>query len=96
RGTIIATGKNIRICRNTPVQPDDPTRYGDMTSKDAETIEERIDGAIYGDQNVVYAEVAAALEQGTPFAVCPEDALQLSRTFDAIRTSGETGDVVRL
>ena len=96
RGTIIANGKTIRICKNIPAQPDDPTRYGDMKSKDEAMVEETVQGAPYGDQNVVYAEVAEALQRGAPFAVAPEDALQLSKTLDAIRKSSETGDVVTL
>lgn len=95
-GTVVVRGMDVRICRNTPPRPDDPTHYSTMKSKDAEVIEETIEGAVYGDQNEVYAEAADALCGKRPFAVQPEHALELSRVLDAIRTASEEDRVVSL
>jgi len=96
RGTIIVRGKSLRICKNTPARADDPTKFKTMQSDGAETIEETIDGPVYGDENDIYAEVARALRGEETFAVTPADALELSRVLDAIRASSETNQVVTL
>ena len=96
RGTIVVRGDTIKICRNTPSRPDDPTKYATMKSGSAGETEEKLVGAQYGDQNQVYAEVALALKGERDFPVKPEHALELSRVLDAIRTSDAENRVVSL
>lgn len=61
-----------------------------------ETIEETVEEAVYGDQNQIYAEIAAAIRGEKPFPVTPSDALELTRTLDAIRISDAENRVVTL
>jgi predicted dehydrogenase len=96
RGTIVVNGNDFTVFKNTPASPDDPTNVGGMASSGDETIEETVEGQIYGDEDEIYAEIASALRGETPFAVTPDDALELSRTLDAIRTSSEENRVVEL
>ena len=96
RGTVVVRGANVKTYRNTPTMPGDPTRYSAMKSSHEDVTEETVPGPPYGDQNTVYAEVAEALSANTAFAVLPEDALQLSRVLDAIRTASEQNRVVTL
>lgn len=96
RGTIVVRGNEMTVYRNTPAAPDDPTKYSTMRSTDERTDTETIQGAMYGDQNEIYKEIAAALRGTKDYPVKPEDALELSRTFDAIRTASEENRVVQL
>ena len=66
RGTIVVRGKKLTVYRNTPATPGDPTRYSTMTSRDEQVTEETVDGAVYGDQNEIYAEAARALTGEQP------------------------------
>ena len=96
RGTIVVTNEEIRIHPKTPARPDDPTRFSTMEAgNDGGTTEKRGKSS-YGDQFRIYAEIAQAIRGDRPYAVPPEDALQLSKTFDAIRLSNETNQVVTL
>jgi len=96
RGTIIVRGDHVKIYRNTPGKPDDPTKYATMKSKDESVTEETLGGAKYGDEVHIYAEIAQAVLGEKEFAVTPGDALGLSRVLDAIRTSSEENRVVQL
>ncbi|MFH1008562.1 MAG: Gfo/Idh/MocA family oxidoreductase [Candidatus Latescibacterota bacterium] len=95
-GTIVVRDQDLTVYRNIPDRPDDPTQFGTMKSLDEEIIQEKIEGALYGDEHRIYAEIAQALRGEKPFPVQPSDALELSRVFDAIRTSSEQDRVVRL
>lgn len=96
RGTIVVRGKEITVHSQTPASPSDPTRYSSMKAESEDERTETLDGVSYGDTNEVYAEIAAALTTGKPFPVRSTDALELSRVFDAIKESGETGKAVLL
>jgi len=95
RGTIVVQGNQFRIHRKVPPAPD-ATAYAATTSPDEQVIEETVAGALYGDTDEIYAEIAQALRGEREFAVKPADALELSRIFDAIRTASEQDRVVRL
>lgn len=96
RGTILARGRNLTIHRHTPAMPADPTQYAGMRSAANETTEETVAPAIYGDEAVIYGEIAQALRGEKPFAVTSGDALALTRLMDAVRKSSETNRVVAL
>jgi len=96
QGTIVVRGSDMKIYKNTPAQPGDPTKFATMKSVREEVIEEKIGGAVYGDENQIYAEVAQCLKGERPFPVTPEHALELSRVLDAIRQSNEEDRVVKL
>ena len=96
RGTIVVRGRKMTIYHNTPVMPDDPTRYATMKSQDESVTEEALEGAIYGDEKEIYAEIGASLKGGGDYPVKPAHALQISRVFDAIRTSAAEDRVVVL
>ena len=95
RGTIVVRGSNIKVYRKTPHRPDDPTRAEDMKG-DEEPDEENVSWTVFGDENEIYPEIAAAVRGEKDFPVRGADALELSRTFDAIRTSAEQDRVVHL
>ena len=96
RGTIVVRGRDLKIYRNVPDRPDDPTQFTTMKSSEEETIEETLEGPLYGDENEIYAEVARAIRGEKAFPVAPADALELSRILDAIRTASEENRVVIL
>lgn len=96
RGTIVVRGKEITIHSQTPASPSDPTRYSSMKAETEDVRTETLGGVSYGDTDEVYAEIATALTTGAPFPVLPQHALELSRVFDAIKESGETGKAVNL
>ena len=96
RGTVVARGRRLKIYRNTPAQPDDPTRYATMKSKDENLTEETLSGNIYGDEKEIYALIGADLQGHGNYPVKSAHALQLSRVFDAIRTSNGENRVVTL
>jgi len=96
QGTIAAYGNRITIHRHTPAMPGDPTQYTGMRAVVSEKREETVGPDIYGDETVIYGEIAQALRGGKPFPVRPADALGLTRLLDAIRLSSETNRVVEL
>jgi predicted dehydrogenase len=96
RGTIVVRGRDIEITRRVPVQPGDPTNYASMKGSEGETVTEPLEGAVYGDEKQIYAEIAAAIRGETPFAVTPAHALALTRTLDAIRLADRDNRVVPL
>lgn len=96
RGTIVVRGRNIKIYRNTPAQPDDPTRYATMKSTDESVTEETLEGHVYGDEKEIYGIIGRSLLGQGDYPVKPAHALALSRVFDAIRTSAAENRVVVL
>ena len=96
RGTIVMRGRKLTVQKNTPVQPDDPTKYATMRADGKDIIEEEVGPAIYGDEVLIYAEIAKALRGECPYPVTPAHALQLTRVLDAIRTASNENRVVML
>ena len=96
RGTIAIHGDKMTIHKTVPATPDDPTQYKTMKTQDEQRDEETITGAVYGDETAIYVEIASALHGDGEYPVKPEHALQLTRVFDAIRTSAEENRVVLL
>lgn len=96
RGTILISNAKLILHRATPPQPDDPTRFTSMQATDESRTEELLEGSIYGDEHEIYSEIAAALRGQSAYAVRPEDALELTRVLDAIRTSAEENRVVSM
>lgn len=97
KGTIKVEGQKMTILQNMPANPDDPTQAQKMTSKDTTNAkEETLEGDLYGDQYKIYAELAAAVRGEKEFAVKPEDALELSRILDAVRTASTENRTVSL
>ena len=96
RGTIVVRDRQVTIYKTTPARPGDPTQYATMKSGGDEVIQETLEGSVYGDEIEIYAEIAQALSGHREFPVAPADALELSRTFDAIRASSEQNRVVTL
>jgi len=96
RGTIVVCGKELKIHRSDPGQPDDPTRYATMQAKEDSVVEETLKGAIYGDEHEIYVGVARAIrgEGEAPFST--DDALEVSRILEAIRISNDENRVVAL
>ncbi len=96
RGTIKIHGNKLKLYCGTPAHPDDPTAYKDIDGKQEHIREETLNGALYGDEVAIYAEVAEALRGSTPFAVTPSHALALTRILDAIRASDNGNCLVQL
>lgn len=96
RGTIMIDGKELTIIKGEPAKPDDPTKFSTMSVGGNTTIKEELEGAAYGDEYEIYADIAAAIRGEREFAVKTEDALTLSCILDAIRTSSREDRVVTL
>ena len=94
QGTIVVYGNRVTIHRHIPAMPGDPTQFASMKAAVSEKIEETVGGDIYGDEAVIYGEIAQALHGGKPYPVKPADALYLTRLLDAIRLSSESNQVV--
>jgi len=95
-GTIVVRGRHVKVCRHAPGRPDDPTAFATMKAGEDETTEETVEGALYGDTDEVYAQIAQAVRGEAAFPVTPDDALGLTRVLDAIRTASEEDRVVAL
>ena len=96
RGTIVVRGNHLTMYRRTPPRPDDPTDYVHMKAAGEETVEETLEGDLYGDTDQIYAAIAQSVRGEKPFPVTTADALALSRILDAIRTASEQDRVVVL
>lgn len=96
RGTIIVQGRQLKLLRQTPAQPSDPTRFSTMQSAPAEITEETLDGAPYGDEDAIYREIGAALRGEQAYPVTPADALAVSRVLEAISISSTENRIVTL
>jgi predicted dehydrogenase len=96
RGTATLIGRKLKVVKQTPARPADPTQFSTMQAQPAEVLEETVEGAVYGDENVIYKEIAAAMKGEAPYPVPVEDALQLSRVLEAIKVSSAENRVVML
>lgn len=95
-GTLIARGAEIILHQGRPESPADPTDPAAMQSQEPLLTRQSVAGARWGDAREIYSEVAAALRGEGEFGVSPEDALELTRILDAVRTSSERGEVVEV
>jgi scyllo-inositol 2-dehydrogenase (NADP+) len=96
RGTAVMIGRKLKVVKQTPARPADPTQFSTMQAKPAEVLEETVEGAVYGDEQVIYRELAAAVKGESVYPVSADDALQLSRVLDAIKISSSENRVVML
>jgi predicted dehydrogenase len=96
RGTIVIDGKSLKVHTSVPGNPADPTQYATMQAKADTVTEETLEGAQYGDEYEIYIEIAAALRGEGNAPVSLEDALEVSRMLQAVRTSHEENRVVRM
>jgi predicted dehydrogenase len=96
RGTITTRGRKIKILQNTPVRPDDPTKFATMKANETQVTEEEVGADIYGDEHKIYLEIAQALNGERPYPVTPQHALELTRVLDAIRTASEEDRVISI
>jgi predicted dehydrogenase len=96
RGTITVRSRDFKIIRQTPVQPTDPTAFASMQAEPAEITEETVSGAVYGDEHIIYQEIADSLANVKPYPVTPADALGVSRILEAIKISSKEDRVVNL
>lgn len=96
RGTIVVRGRDITVHRAALANAADPTQFASMQPQDDAVTCETIHGALYGDTDEIYAEIASAIRGERPYAVTPQDALELTRVLDAVRASNEHNQVVSL
>jgi predicted dehydrogenase len=94
RGSIIVRGREIEV--HAAALPDkiDPSNY--RNAVEVKVNKTTFSGNQYGDERVIYGEVARALRGEAAYPVTPESALTLTQTLDAIRKSAETGAAVEL
>ena len=95
-GTIVVRGREIVVHSGPPKRPADPTKYPGMAAEGLTVTSETVGGDLFGDSAEVYRAIAAALRGERPFPVTPADALELTRTLDAIRAADAGNTVVRL
>ncbi|MCL1792992.1 MAG: Gfo/Idh/MocA family oxidoreductase [Oscillospiraceae bacterium] len=100
-GTIFAEGSKIEIHRATPIEPKDKGGYGTAFDIEISVDEKSLDNSVnpsnlYGDALDVYSNIAGAIRGTNNYDVTLESALRLTRVMDAIRLSGEKGQVVYL
>ena len=96
QGAIVVRGMHVTIHKSVLSAPDDPTRYTEMKQEKEEVLEETLSGEIYGDEHEIYRHIAAAVCGEAAYPITPDDALELTRVLDAIRTSSEENRVVHL
>jgi predicted dehydrogenase len=94
RGTIVVRANELTLYKGDPANPADPTGTSAMQSS-GQAAMETLEGAVYGDEKIIYAEIAQALRGEKPYPVTPDDARALSRLIDAIRLSAEKMQAVR-
>jgi predicted dehydrogenase len=98
KGTITVRETEIEIFCAQPVAPPDPQAFGTspvvVATKDDSGSVTQVNR--YGDAMEIYPCIARAVRGESPYAIPTESALELTRVLDAIRTSSETGSVVRL
>lgn len=95
RGTIVVRGRDITIHTAAPAAPRDPTQTYTMTSEPTIT-HEQVGEHIYGDEGLIYSQLAKALRGEASFPVTPDDALFVTRVLDAIKKSDEENRVVNI
>jgi len=97
RGTIFVEGNKIEIHKANPVESKNAAGYGTSFEFDTYIDEKTLGyGDLYGNTDRIYSHIAEALRGQAPYCVTPESALCLTRVLDAVRSSGETGQVVYL
>lgn len=96
KGCIIANGKNLTIHAGEPGEPLPPTDHRVTAAPKIETREEKLEGEVFGDSKEVYKSLAKAVRGEVPFPVQTEEALLLTRVFDAIKLSSEKNRIVNL
>lgn len=96
RGTIWTKGNGITVCSGAPHQPADPTDHGAMQASSPDVRRESISGIRWGDAADIYADIAKALRGEQTYDVAPEQALELTRQLDAIRTAATLHQAVAL
>lgn len=96
RGTIVVNDNVLTLYTGNPVTPDDPTQKQDMDSKENHTVNETITGALFGDANIIYKELARVIKGEIETPVTTDSALYLTQILDAIRMSHEENRVVEL
>ncbi|MDR0450979.1 MAG: Gfo/Idh/MocA family oxidoreductase [Treponema sp.] len=94
RGSIVVRGREIEIHAAAFPEKIDPSNY--RNAVDVKVTKTSVSGNLYGDERIVYREIAGALRGEAAYPVTPESALALTRTLDAIRKSAETGAAVGL
>jgi len=95
-GTVVVRGGDITIHAGPPKMPGDPTEYAGMAAGEMTVTQESVEDDTFGSPEQIYREVAAALRDETDFPVTPADALELTRTLDAIAQSAQDNRVVTL
>jgi predicted dehydrogenase len=98
RGTIIVRNREIEVHAAAYPEKIDPASYRNAVDvKISKAGEGKITAQNqYGDERIIYREIAQALRGEAAYPVTPESALTLTRTLDAIRKSSETGREVEL
>jgi predicted dehydrogenase len=94
RGSIIVRGGEIEVHAASLAGKIDASNY--RNAVDVKVTKTVVSGNQYGDERVIYQEIAKALRGEAAYPVTPESALALTRTLDAIRKSAETGEAVAL
>ena len=92
RGTIFIKENEIEIHRAVLPATADSNSYG--TAAKIEITTETVNGDRYGDADIIYAHIAAALRGENQYGVSTGSALNLTKILDAVRQSNETGQVV--
>ena len=85
RGTLVSKGETIELLRSDPSDTEPPKR-----------ISINVEGKRFGDEAAIYADIAANLQNDTPFAATVENALYGTIVLDAIRKSHETRSTVTI
>ena len=101
RGTIFVEETKIEIHRAVLPESADKSGYGEASAIEATVDEKSLDGSItesnlYGDILAVYSHISGAVRGLSRYSVTADSALHLTRVMDAVRLSGETGQVVYL
>jgi len=101
RGTIFVHETEIEIHKANYPENFDPASYRNKV--EVEVVNDNAQGTNmitmgnrYGDSMVIYPHIARALRGEETYAVSLESALNLTKVLDAVRSSAETGQVVKL
>jgi len=101
-GTISVRDRHMVCRRKKPTRPADPTAVPSPSSSGStdrggdRVAEEDIEGNLYGDEHEIYTHVAGELTGTGTYPVRPEDALELSRVFEAMKLSQAENRVVHM
>ena len=75
RGTLVSKGETIELLRSDPSDTEPPKR-----------ISINVEGKRFGDEAAIYADIAANLQNDTPFAATVENALYGTIVLDALKS----------